>query len=1261
MSIFSYRAVARRLWRLLLPCALLFGRCAAAPPPVPPPLSPPPLSGKNLLLLYSYGYGGRGVEKFNQSLLATLKAAGIGVDHIYAEYLDLERNRDDPQYRARLQDLLAYKYAQRHIDLLLTVQQPALDFLLREGRDIAPGAPAITGQAPAPDAAAAHGRRLVSELAHFDIKGTLERALELFPKTRRVLFVAGRSEADQRVAQEALRVARPWAGKLAIETTGNLSLAAMLARVAHLPPRSIVIFTQYNRDAEGRATLAYEVERQVVKAAAAPVFGLYDFNLEDGGIGGSVISVTALGEQTGQLALALLSGKFASGRQVTEVRSRAVPVFDWPQIERWGGDPRRLPKNSVFVGREPSLWQRDRELIVGVGLVILAQTLLLAALLVNRRQRKLAELRLSESEKRFRTLVEHAPDAIVVYDVDLGLFVDANAQAEELFGCNREALLSRGPEDFYPAGQFEGSSVAEGVRSAIARTMAGEPVLIERLVRNARGRDLSCEVRLIGLPSSGRRLLRASYIDITERRAAEAKIRRLTQLYAALSQCNQAIVRCVSEEALFPQICRDAVRFGGIKMAWIGMVDPDGQRVRPVSSFGEGADYLEGIEILLAADPAARGLVASAIRDNQPFWCQDFPHDPRTAPWHERAATYGWGSMAALPLTRGGVAVGAFALYSAAADAFDQEARDLLTEMAADISFALDSFAHEAERRRAEGQLQLAAKVYEQSTEGIIITDARRNIVSVNRAFTEITGYSEAEVLGRNPNLLSSGRQDADFYRAMWQAIDEQGSWAGEIWNRRKNGGIYPEWLSISRLVDAGGATTHYIGIFSDITQHKAADEHIHWLAHFDALTGLPNRVLLADRSKRALGQAQRSGESVALMFLDLDRFKNINDTLGHRVGDALLIEVGKRLSALVRAQDTVSRSGGDEFILILPETDADGAAHLAEKLIEAATLPYRVEQYELNVSASIGIAVYPDDGEEFDALLKCADTAMYGAKRAGRNGFNFYTSEMQSRAARIMQLENALRRAIDGGQLQLHYQAQGSLRDGRVIGAEALLRWRHPELGMIAPAEFIPLAEESGQILAIGEWVLKTAVRQCKDWLDGGLGEIVIAVNLSAVQFRHPRLPELIMKTLDEAGLPPRYLELELTEGITLSDPLGAIAVMNRLHEQGVRMSIDDFGTGYSSLSYLKRFKVYKLKIDRSFVRDIAVDADDKAIVGAIISLADSLGLKTIAEGVETEEQRVYLRDQGCDEIQGYLYSHPLPAGEFEAFVRGRLSYDAS
>lgn len=649
----------------------------------------------------------------------------------------------------------------------------------------------------------------------------------------------------------------------------------------------------------------------------------------------------------------------------------------------------------------------------------------------------------------------------------------------------------------------------------------GRRTLLDTLKTPFRGAD----GKILGLVGISR--------DITERKANEVKIQRLSRFYAALSHCNEAIVRCTSEEQLFRQTCRAAVQFGELKMAWIGLVNPDSRIVSPVASFGNGADaYLAGIEISADGDsPFGHGPTGTAIRENQPFWCQDFQHDPVAAKWHERGAHLDFLASAALPLFHNGVAIGAFTLYADEVNAFDEDVRKLLVEMAADISYALDNFAREAARKQAE--------------------------------------------------------------------------------------------------------------------------EHIQWLAHFDVLTGLPNRALFTDRINHAISMAQRTHTPLAVLFLDLDQFKNINDTLGHRIGDQLLIEVAKRLKSAVRDEDTVSRQGGDEFILVLPGADANGAAHVAKKLLAVVAQSCQIEQHELVVTPSIGITIYPNDGEDLETLSQRADVAMYRAKQEGRNKYCFYTPEMQARSARNLQLENALRRALERDQLRLHYQPQVSLEDGRIIGTEALLRWQHPELGTISPAEFIPIAEDSGLILPIGEWVLRTAVGQMKTWMNAGLPPMVVAVNLSSVQFRHHNLPELVTQILDEMKLPPQYLELELTEGVAMADPLGAIAVMDDLHERGIRMSIDDFGTGYSSLSYLKRFQVYKLKIDQSFVHDISEDPEDRAIVSAIISLASGLGMQTIAEGVETEGQLAFLREKGCNEVQGYYFSKPLPAEQFEAFVR--------
>jgi diguanylate cyclase (GGDEF)-like protein/PAS domain S-box-containing protein len=462
--------------------------------------------------------------------------------------------------------------------------------------------------------------------------------------------------------------------------------------------------------------------------------------------------------------------------------------------------------------------------------------------------------------------------------------------------------------------------------------------------------------------------------------------------------------------------------------------------------------------------------------------------------------------------------------------------------------------------------------------------------------------------------------------------------------------------LSVSRKTTAAGEEPRFLFLSRDITENKLAEEKIRQLAHFDALTGLPNRAMLNDRCQLALSSAQRSGTSLALMFLDLDHFKNINDSLGHSIGDELLVALAERFKVTVREQDTVSRLGGDEFILILPETDAIGAAHVAEKLIHATCQPFELQQYELTVTPSIGIAIYPNDGADFDTLSRCADAAMYRAKHDGRNTYRFFTAEIQANSDRAITLENALRRALDRNQLELHFQPQVSLESRSVIGVEALLRWTHPDLGRVSPAEFIPVAETSGLILPIGEWVLRTAVNQLKAWIDAGVAPITMSVNLSSVQFRHPALPELVTTILEDAQLPAHLLELELTEGVSMFDPIGAIAVMNDLHERGVRMSIDDFGTGYSSLSYLKKFQISTLKIDQSFVRDITEDPDDKAIVGAIISMASSLGMRTIAEGVETAGQLDFLQAKGCHEVQGYYFSRPLPPQQFVQFIQEPL-----
>lgn len=552
------------------------------------------------------------------------------------------------------------------------------------------------------------------------------------------------------------------------------------------------------------------------------------------------------------------------------------------------------------------------------------------------------------------------------------------------------------------------------------------------------------------------------------------------------------------------------------------------------------------------------------------------------------------------------------------------------------------------QRKSNESALVIQTQAMEQSPNAVIITDFKANIEYVNTAFIQNTGYTFEEVIGENPRLLQSGITPEHAYDEMWTALVKQEKWQGEFINKRKDGTNYIYSINIAPVIDIQGKTTHYIAIEEDISEQKKIQEKIHYLANYDALTGLPNRIQMDDHLQYTLNLAKRNEGKFALIFLDLDHFKSINDTLGHTTGDLLLIELSKRLSNSLRDEDTVSRMGGDEFVLLLPQTDANGAAQVAQKVLESIAVQFHLEDHELSVTASLGIALYPSDGTDIETLSKNADIAMYRAKQEGRNAYCFFTQEMQKNSQRNLELSNALHVALERNEFHLVYQPQLSAKDATVIGAEALIRWEHPQLGLVSPAEFIPIAEDNGTILSIGEWVLRTAVFQAAQWNQNGM-TLIMAVNLSAVQFRHPSLPSLITDILEEAGLHPKYLELELTEGVAMYDPQGAINVMNTLHEIGIRMSIDDFGTGYSSLSYLKQFKVYKLKIDQSFVRDISTDPEDKAIVNAVIQLAHSLDLITIAEGVETLDQLKYLQEQKCDEIQGYYYSKPVLAIMFE------------
>lgn len=636
---------------------------------------------------------------------------------------------------------------------------------------------------------------------------------------------------------------------------------------------------------------------------------------------------------------------------------------------------------------------------------------------------------------------------------------------------------------------------------------------------------------------------------------------------------------------------------------------------------------------LLSVNRNFEQLSAGERRSNEQLSLEEyFPEDQRDKVHSLVQQGFRYGSAEAEVAIAGSAGTG---FYYLSARLFLLGGEDCLITVGTDISA----------RREAEKRNELWARVFQCTSESILITDAGRRIASVNQAFCTATGYESHEVVGKKPNLLTSDMHDKYFFRQMWRDLRFRGSWQGEFWSRYKSGEVCPQWLVVNAVHDQNGMLTNYIALFTDISEQKSQEQHIQHIAHHDALTNLPNRLLCMERLVMALQQAKRYHRRVAVLFMDLDRFKNINDSLGHHVGDCVLVTAANRLTSCVRDGDTVSRLGGDEFVVILAnvEDSDDIAAIMEHRILPLMRQPYDAGGYELHCSCSIGISIFPEDGTDRDTLLRNADSAMYQAKMTGRNNYHFYTEELNSRAMKRLSLENSLRNAVDRDELLLHYQPKLDLRSGRISGFEALLRWKSPENGLVSPTDFIPIAEETGLIIPIGTWVVREGCRQIRRWADDGIPDARVSLNVSAVQFRDRDFVDNLLSIVREEGVSPGQIELELTETMLMEDAVRTIRIMETLKDSGFRFSIDDFGTGYSSLNYLHRFPIDCLKIDKSFVRGMLDRPTELAIIKAIIGLGHTLEMRVIAEGVENVDEFKALRAAGCDEGQGYFIARPM------------------
>ena len=863
-------------------------------------------------------------------------------------------------------------------------------------------------------------------------------------------------------------------------------------------------------------------------------------------------------------------------------------------------------------------------------------------------ERKKLTLDLTEHLNFLEQLLDAIPSPIFFKDAE-GRYLGVNHAFERFFGQRREELVGKTVFDVAP------KELAENYYRADCELLARRDTQIyESAVLCADGvkRDVVFYKAVFFSTEGKARGIVGIILDITDRKRAERSITQLNRTLGVIGEINQAIVRVGNRAGLLERACEVLVEKGEFPLAWVHFGADDPAR-SPALTIKGSPKYLvqKTIEALRSrpGDCAAPGIVAAAAA---PLFCNVI--ECCQADLLNEVRALGLASVAILPLRDGSGVVGGLGIYSNAENAFDEAEQRLLVNLAGDLSHALEAIEQEQRRREAESGLRLAAQVFENSSEGIMVTDAANRILMVNKAFTAVTGYAPAEVIDKGPQVLSSGKQTPAFYREMWHALRTRGEWHGEIQNRRKNGECYSEWLTISVVQGEAGEITHYVAVFSDITSRKQIEERLNFLANYDVLTSLPNRVLFTDRLEQCVAKARTAGRYVGVMFLDLDRFKLINETLGHSAGDFMLQEISTRLVGCVRQGDSVSRLGGDEFALILSDLGSpDEAGAIGVKVLDALRRHISFNGNEIYTSASIGISLFPDDGEDVEALVKNADSAMYRAMEDGGNTYRFYHQEMNSRSYERMTLETKLRHALERGELLVYYQPFVEARTGRIAGAEALLRWRRPEAGLVSPTDFIPLLEETGLIVPIGEWVLRTACEDNQLWRELIDPELFVAVNFSAIQLSENRADQEIRWVLDQLKFDPSHLEIELTESVVMRDVERGINTLSRLKDLGVMLSVDDFGTGYSSLSYLKRFPIDALKIDQSFVRDTPADKEAVAITQAIITLSHGLGLKTIAEGVESPQQADFLRRARCDLLQGYHYSKAVTQGEFISLVK--------
>ena len=1272
---------------------------------------------QNVLMLHSYHRGYEWTDNVKAGMEEILRRE-LPTAELFVENMDSKRQAPATIFPV-LRRFLADKYAGKPFSVILASDDNALDFLLAYGQELFPGVPVVfCGINNFQDQRIAGHRAITGVTEEFDIQGTLEVALQLHPLTRTVAVVDDLSTSGRANLERVRQIAPRFENRIDFIELVGLRAADLRDALKRLPADSLVLRLAYFRDPDGLFFTVQQGNALIRESCPWPIYTVWDFTIQDGVVGGLVVSGRSQGKAAGFLALRILRGEKTENIAVVR-RSPNVFMFDHQALKRFAIASSRLPTGSVIINDPDPRLRAQRQQLWLVGTLAGVFALLALALGFSLYGRRLATRAARNSEERFRSLVETASDWI--WEVDAaGRYSYVSARVQDLLGYQQEEVLGKTPFELMPPAKVE--RAAEAFRRIVETRRSFH--LLENVTLHRDGREIVLETSGVPFFDENGNLAGYRGIDrnITGRKKAEESLHlalhgldssisgiTMADLGGTLTYANQAFQSMwgaasshefigqaafgLWENAEQTQAILPALSASGSWSGELTGVRRDGSRFmtqasaflvrnqedKPLCLMGaymDITDRKEAEQALRESEGKLSGMLQSIAdpiimldRSLQVLWANDaakgfFGEDLVGKKCYQaiycRNTPCPLSPCSALRCFQDGTRQedervwvdihGEKRLFHCTATV---ALRDSDGRVTAVLKIARDITAS----KQTQEQLHLAKYALDSSLSPIILSDLQGRTTYVNQAFLDIVGHtSEKEVLGSDafasivdPSMVSDVRQ----------GLQDKGEWRGELQAKTKDGTRLDLQLLSNVVKNPAGEPLARMGSFLDISEKKKAEQEIKRLAYFDGLTGLPNRTLLMDHMQLAFANAERAGKSVAVLLLDLDNFKQVNDTLGHAKGDRMLQQVAQRLGSALRKGDTLARWGGDEFVLLLNDIKGEStAATVACKVRELlAERSYDLEGSEVFSSASIGIALFPQNGADSETLLKHADTAMYVAKKDGRNDYHFFSEQMHQKAIERHTLESCLRRAMGNDEFFLVYQPQLDLLTGETVGMEALVRWQTQGRGLVSPAEFIPVAEDIGLIWPLGEWILRTACSEALSWQRLTNRSLRLAVNFSAQQFRQPDLVERIERVLQETGFDPRLLEMELTESVFMENMEAAIEVLIDLKSRGIQISIDDFGTGYSSLSYLKNFPIDRIKIAQEFVRDIPADPNDMAIVSATIAMAKSLGLKLIAEGVETREQLEFLQQQGCQEMQGYYFSRPLPAEQVAGFCCQQLN----